>query len=109
MLARALTYPLAALIVPVVWRLRGRPPAVPALDRHPRRAALRDRHRRQRARSLLALVVRRCRPLPQLVDPGLGVRAGVAADTAGTSAVVVDRGSASAPRRRSSGSSASTP
>jgi hypothetical protein len=47
MLARALTYPLAALIVPVVWQLRGRPR--PALDRHPRRAAVRDRHRRQRA------------------------------------------------------------
>ena len=30
MLARALTYPLAALIVPVVWQLRGRPR--PALD-----------------------------------------------------------------------------
>jgi hypothetical protein len=31
MLARALTYPLAALIVPVVWRLRGRPPPYPHL------------------------------------------------------------------------------
>src|SRR3954464_2049079 len=38
---------LAALIVPVVWQLRGRP--LPAPDRHPRRAAVRDRHRRQRA------------------------------------------------------------
>src|SRR5438046_6195805 len=31
--------------------------AVPPPDRHPGRAAVRDRHRRQRARSLLALVV----------------------------------------------------
>lgn len=31
MLARALTYPLAALIVPIVWRLRGRPEPYPHL------------------------------------------------------------------------------
>jgi hypothetical protein len=33
MLARALTYPLAALVVPVIWRLRGRPRPYPhAID-----------------------------------------------------------------------------
>jgi hypothetical protein len=31
MLARALTYPLAALIVPIAWRLRGRPQPYPHL------------------------------------------------------------------------------
>src|SRR3954451_19964384 len=65
--------------------------AVSASDRRPRRAAVRHRHRRQRARPLLALVVRRRRAFSELVDPRLCVRARVATIERRQTGGVVDR------------------
>jgi hypothetical protein len=52
MAARALTYPLAAIIVPVVWWVRGRALVVSLCARRAARAAVPHRRRRQRGEPL---------------------------------------------------------